>query len=67
MKVWRLLDEQNRELAELVCDPDKCSKLSKHLLSTYSSPCISVKIVYTHTGTKDTSRYKRAVSCLLFV
>jgi hypothetical protein len=46
--VQRLLDEHNRESAENVCNWGKGRKLRQQLLSTYSSPCFSLKIVYNY-------------------
>jgi hypothetical protein len=42
------MDEQNRKSAEPVCNLVKCSKGRWQLLSTYSSPCFSVKIVHNY-------------------
>jgi hypothetical protein len=35
---WGLLDEQNKESAELVFNQGKCNRSSKQLLSTFSEP-----------------------------
>jgi len=55
--VWRLLDEQNRESAEIACNLGKCSKLSYLLLSTYTSPCLSIAIIHNYKRSQAKGYY----------
>jgi hypothetical protein len=45
-------NEQNRGLAEISCNKDKCGKgelaAAEHLLSTYSAPSQDIKLLYNY-------------------